>query len=71
MNTFSTNTTGTQQVAHQMIAERVRAAEERRQVRILRAERRAERRAAIQAARAVPVEHHVPWAAFRFLHPVH
>ena len=67
MNTFATNTTGTQQVAHQMIAERVRAAEERRQVRL----RRAERRAAIRAARAVPVEHHVPWAAFRFLHPVH
>ena len=67
MNTFTLNTTGSQQVAHQMIAERVRAAEERRQVRLLRAERRAARR----AARALPVEHHVPWAAFRFLHPVH
>ena len=68
MNTFALNTTGTQQVAHQMIAERVRAAEERRQVRLVRAERHAP---PVRTARALPVEHRVPWAAFRFLHPVH
>jgi hypothetical protein len=67
MNTFSTNTTGTQQVARYLIDERVQAAEQRRMARLVRAERRA----AARAARAVPVEHHVPWAAFRFLHPVH
>ena len=67
MNTFATNTTGTQQVARQMIDERVQAAEQRRLVR----EARAERRAAAREARATPVAHAVPWAAFRFLHPVH
>ena len=67
MNIFTTNTTGTQQVAHQMIDERVRAAEQRR----LGRQARAERRAAAREARAVPVAHAVPTSAFRFLHPVH
>jgi hypothetical protein len=67
MNTFASHTSGNQQIANQMIAERVQAAEQRRQARMVRAERRA----AIRAARAVPVDHHVPWMAFRFLHPVH
>jgi len=67
MNTFTTNTTGTQQVARYLIDERVRAAEQRR----LGRQARAERRAAARAARAVPVAHAVPSAAFRFLHPVH
>jgi len=67
MNIFTTNTTGTQAVARQMIAERVHAAEQRRLVRAARAERRA----AAREAGPVPVETHVPWAAFRFLHPVH
>ena len=67
MNIFTTNTTGTQQVARLMIDERVEAAGQRRLARQVRAERRA----AAREARAVPVAHAVPSAAFRFLHPVH
>jgi len=67
VNTFTTNDTGTRIVARRMIDDRVRDAEQRRLARRVRAERRAEAR----AARAVPVPHAVPSAAFRFLHPIH
>jgi hypothetical protein len=67
MNIFATNTAGAQLVAQQMIDERVRAAEQRRQARMARAERRA----AVRDSRGVPAEHAVPWSAFRFLHPIH
>jgi hypothetical protein len=67
VNTFTSNETGIRLVAGRMIDERVRDAEQRRLARQVRAERRAEAR----AARAVPVAHAVPSAAFRFLHPIH
>ncbi len=69
MNAFTNNLTAAQQVAEQTIADRVHDAERRHQARTARREIRAARREALR--NAAPVAHHVPSAAFRFLHPVH
>ena len=68
MNTFTTNP-AMQSVARRTIDDRVQDAERRRVAHQARTERRAARRAA-QAAYDESVQH-LPWGAFRFVHPVH
>jgi hypothetical protein len=69
MNPFTSNLSAGRLVAEQTIADRVHDAERRTEARNARREIRAARRQARQDAPAVP--HHLPAAAFRFLHPVH
>ena len=66
MNTFATNTSAAQSVARQIIAERVRDAEERRIARTVRHDRRAAR-----ASRPRSTSHRLSGWALRFVHPAH
>jgi hypothetical protein len=70
MNTFTSNPTAAETAARQLIQDRVQDAERRRQVRDVRAARRAARQAyQPRPVTAPPTTHHLPWWAFRFLFP--
>jgi hypothetical protein len=67
MNSLTSNPAAAQTLAAQMIAERVRDAEQRRTARALRDQRRAARRASRVTTTAQPM----PWLTRRFLRPAH
>jgi len=67
MNTFTTDHTAAQTIARQMIAERVRDAEERRIARSVRDQRRADAR----ASRRQPGARSLSGWAFRLVRPAH
>lgn len=68
MNSITSNPTAAQAIARHTIEERVRAAEERRIARAIRADRRAARRSPLSQ----PTELRPPWWwAFRVLRPAH
>lgn len=66
MNILTSNPSAGQQVARQLIDERVRDAEQRRVARAARAERRAD-----QKPQGPSTPTPFPWWSFRFLRPAH
>jgi hypothetical protein len=71
MNTITTNPSAAMTMAQQMIDERVHAAQQRAQVKALRAQQRSARRTRRLTAAPPRYQFDLPWWAFRFARPVH